>query len=212
MKLTLSTLVTLPIALAGISTGISITSHESLTGLLAGKSQKALAASVPVPGDNPLLYCADTDTNNHVLAIEHVNLSPNPPTPGATLTIEAAGTFIEKVDRDAYVLLTVKYGLITLIKSKEDLCDQLQNVDTDCPVGPGPVKIVKEVNLPNRIPPVSITFSILFVSSRCTVVPGKGQFANAGKSSKGKYTVSADVYNNDEKVITCLTTTIEFSR
>ena len=79
-----------------------------------------------------------------------------------TLTIEAAGTFIEKVERGAYMNLQVKYGLIRIINQREDLCDQLHNVDTECPVGPGPVKVVKEVNLPAQIPPVSD--SVVFLS------------------------------------------------
>ena len=32
-----------------------------------------------VPGDNPLVYCEDPVDN--ILAIEHVNLDPNPPKP-----------------------------------------------------------------------------------------------------------------------------------
>ena len=52
--------------------------------------------------------------------------------------------------------LQVKYGLIRIINQREDLCDQLQNVDTECPVGPGPVKVIKEINLPAQIPSVSI--------------------------------------------------------
>ena len=35
--------------------------------------------SLSVPGDNPLQYCQAADDN--ILAIEYVNLSPNPPVP-----------------------------------------------------------------------------------------------------------------------------------
>ena len=75
---------------------------------------------------------------------------------GKTLTIEASGNFSEKVEAGAYLYLTVKYGLIRLIYSKEDLCDQLKNVGTECPVGPGPVVVTKEVEIPAQIPPVSL--------------------------------------------------------
>ena len=51
--------------------------------------------------------------------------------------------------------LQVKYGLIRLISQTADLCDQLKNVDQDCPVKKGETKITKDVDLPNQIPPVS---------------------------------------------------------
>lgn len=51
--------------------------------------------------------------------------------------------------------LTIKYGLITLIKTTENLCKQLANVDQDCPVEKGELKVTKEVDLPSQIPPVS---------------------------------------------------------
>lgn len=31
----------------------------------------------PIPGDNPLLYCADP--KDYILQVDHVDLSPNPP-------------------------------------------------------------------------------------------------------------------------------------
>ena len=34
----------------------------------------------PVPGKNPLNYCNPEQPDNDILAIEHVNLDPNPPT------------------------------------------------------------------------------------------------------------------------------------
>lgn len=34
---------------------------------------------IPVPGDNPLTYCAAPSSN--ILTIERVDLSPNPPLP-----------------------------------------------------------------------------------------------------------------------------------
>ena len=76
------------------------------------------------------------------------------PYSGKTLTIEAEGTFSEKIEEGAYALLTVKYGLIRVIYQKEDLCEQMKNVDTECPLGPGVVKITKDVDIPESIPPV----------------------------------------------------------
>lgn len=105
----------------------------------------------PVNGDNPLIYCADPSGN--ILEIESVNLSPNPPRPGQTLTIEAKGTFHETVENGAKVLLQVKYGLIRLINQETDLCDQISNVDLECPLEKGNMTLRKELDLPVQIPP-----------------------------------------------------------
>jgi len=50
------------------------------------------------------------------------------------------------------VALQVKYGVITLIKQTIDLCEQVKNVDLDCPLE-GDLKFTKEVELPREIPP-----------------------------------------------------------
>ena len=82
----------------------------------------------------------------------------------------------------AYVQLQVKYGLITIIRQKADLCDTVKNVDLECPLHKDKeVALTKDVSLPKEIPP-------------------------------GKYTVVADVYTKDEEKITCLTATVEFHR
>ena len=53
-------------------------SARSLSFLGGDSSQHALEETFPVPGDNPLLYCAKPD--KPILEIESVDLSPNPPT------------------------------------------------------------------------------------------------------------------------------------
>lgn len=73
---------------------------------------------------------------------------------GQTLKIKAEGYLKEKLEKGAYVLLEVKYGLITLIRQSPDLCDQLKNVDLECPLERGPLVLTKEVQLPAQIPPV----------------------------------------------------------
>ncbi len=74
---------------------------------------------------------------------------------GQTLTIEALGMVQERIEEGAYVVLQVKYGLIRLVNTKADLCEQVKNVDMECPIEKGKTKITKEVELPNEIPPVS---------------------------------------------------------
>jgi len=106
---------------------------------------------LPVEGENPLVYCADPTPN--ILEITSVDLSPNPPKPGQKLTIKAKGKLHERVEKGASVLLQVKYGLIRLINQEADLCDQLTNVDLECPLEKGEMILTKEVDLPAQIPP-----------------------------------------------------------
>ncbi|KAL8812773.1 MAG: hypothetical protein Q9200_000782 [Gallowayella weberi] len=133
-----------------------------LSSLVASKSflfgsneQHALVDdSLSVPGDNPLKFC--TDPTAYSLTIHNVDLDPNPPEKGKALSIKAIGNFTEKVEQDAYILLSVKYGLITLINTKADLCEQMKQVDESCPLQ-GPKHFTKDVTLPKEIPRGSYT-------------------------------------------------------
>jgi len=103
-----------------------------------------------VPGKNPLQFCSDPTED--LLTIENVDLDPNPPEVGQNLTIVAKGTLNEDIEKGAKVHLQVKYGLITLINQEADLCDQVKNVDLECPLEKGPMELTKVVSLPNQIP------------------------------------------------------------
>lgn len=70
------------------------------------------------------------------------------------MTIEASGELLEDIEKDAYVILQVKYGLIRLVNTQADLCEQVSNVDLECPIKKGKTTITKDVELPNEIPPV----------------------------------------------------------
>ena len=76
---------------------------------------------------------------------------------GQSLTIEAKGTVQQEIQKGATVLIEVKYGLITLLKQSVDLCDQIENVDLQCPVKEGDLALTKKVDLPKQIPPVCDT-------------------------------------------------------
>lgn len=80
---------------------------------------------------------------------------------GETLSIQAKGNFTQEILQDAYVNLQVKYGLIRLINQRTDLCEQMKNIDEECPLS-GEKTITKDVDLPKEIPPVR------FKSRRCT--------------------------------------------
>lgn len=60
----------------------------------------------------------------------------------------------KEITNGATVLLEVKYGLITLLRQKVDLCEQIENVDLHCPLKKGEISVKKQVDLPREIPPV----------------------------------------------------------
>lgn len=91
---------------------------------------------------------------------------------GQTLKIKAEGVLHERVEKGAYVLLEVKYGLITLLRQRPDLCDQIVNVNLECPLEEGPLVLTREVDLPAQIPPVRWTcplFEAQPLSTRLTI-------------------------------------------
>lgn len=61
---------------------------------------------------------------------------------------------LEDIEDNAYVILQVKYGLIRLVNTQANLCEQVTNVDLECPIEKGKITITKDVELPKEIPPV----------------------------------------------------------
>jgi len=121
---------------------------------LSGARRDAVAArdDFKIPGESPLELCPK-DHDDDIIKIERVDLIPNPPEPGKTLLISAVGTVKETIVEGAYILLQIKYGLIRLISTKVDLCEQIRNVDLTCPIEKGLVVITKAVEMPKEIPP-----------------------------------------------------------
>jgi len=145
MKLSTS-IITLLFSSLVVSRGLSLFSS----------GQHVLDDSKKVPGTNPLEYCTAEHAGD-ILELEYADLSPNPPKPGQTLTITAKGKILEDIQMGAYVLLTVKYGLIKLVSTTADLCEQIKNVDMECPVDKGVITITKKVEIPNEVPPGKYT-------------------------------------------------------
>jgi hypothetical protein len=73
---------------------------------------------------------------------------------GGTLEIEAAGVLHDVIASGAKVDLTVKYGLITLIRESFDMCENAGQVDLECPVSDGKRILKKSVDIPKQVPPV----------------------------------------------------------
>lgn len=76
---------------------------------------------------------------------------------GTDLEIVASGTLKEDIEAGAKVALTVKWGLIQLIHTTADLCDQVGRVDLECPIKKGPMTLKKAVSIPKEVPPGQYT-------------------------------------------------------
>ncbi|KAI1268900.1 ML domain-containing protein [Xylariaceae sp. FL1019] len=109
-----------------------------------------------VPGNSPLEFC-DKDHSNDIVSIEKVDLTPNPPEAGSELLIQATGTVYEPIEDGAKVKLVVKYGLIRLVSTEASLCEQISNVDMECPIDKGVLSITKSVEIPKEVPPGTYT-------------------------------------------------------
>ncbi|KAI1816933.1 phosphatidylinositol transfer protein [Poronia punctata] len=137
------------ITIAALSAG-NLVSAGSWFGL--GGGDVDVKGAERVPGDSPLEFC-DVDHSGDIVHIEQVDLLPNPPETGAELVIRATGTVFEPIEEGAYVKLVVKYGLIRLISTTADLCEQIGNVDLKCPIEKGVLSITKAVDIPKEVPP-----------------------------------------------------------
>jgi len=131
-----------------------LASSVSASGLsfFGGNAQVPMKIQSSIPGDSPLDHCQAAHDGD-ILKLEYVKLTPNPPVPGQNLTIEASGTFSESIEPGAYVNLQVKYGLIRLVNTQADLCEQVHNVDMECPIEEGKTTVTKDVAIPAQVPP-----------------------------------------------------------
>lgn len=95
--------------------------------------------------------------------------------------------------------LTVKFGLITILRTQADLCEQLEKVDEPCTVKKGPHVIMKEIEIPKEIPPVS-SINVVW---HCI---------HMANTRQGKYSVNAAAFTKDDEKITCLDAVVHFDR
>lgn len=125
---------------AGILQHLSLTAKQDFLGTLD-----------EIPGGSPIALC-DTE-EDQLLNIEYIKIDPKLPTRGANLTISAAGTLSKDIVEGAYVIVDVRYGYVRLLKQTIDLCEEIENVDMECPLEAGYQKLTKQIELPNEIPP-----------------------------------------------------------
>lgn len=101
---------------------------------------------IPFPGGSPIEQCEAG--RPQLLQVENVVMDPVFPQAGKTVTITADGNLLAPVTAGSYVDLFVKYGTYKVFKNRYDLCSYTPEVGYECPTGPGPVSISKEIDLP----------------------------------------------------------------
>ncbi|KAF3921266.1 hypothetical protein ABW21_db0206359 [Orbilia brochopaga] len=113
----------------------------------------------PVPGNSHISWCSDPAKDK--IVIENIKLDPYPPAPGKPLHFEASGTVKERIDEGAYLKVTVKLNrYIRLMQNQTlDFCENIKKADAgvECPIEEGPLSIIKDVEIPNTVPPGTYT-------------------------------------------------------
>jgi len=139
-----------------------------------------------VPGANPLNFCASP--SEYILNIAYVDLIPNPPEAGKTLTVKASGNVTEKIEAGAHARIAIKLklnygGQIPIITRDADICEMLKNddeIEEKCPIDKDEeITITKTVDIPAQVP-------------------------------KGTFVVLIDAYTKDENKITCMEAELAF--
>ncbi|KAF7732827.1 Phosphatidylglycerol/phosphatidylinositol transfer protein [Apophysomyces ossiformis] len=121
--------------------------------------------------------------DTYILKIKDITLTPPFPVPGEELKIEASGFLEEDVEEGAAARVTVKLGLVTLLRKTFDICDELKKNDVElkCPIKKGELKLTQTVKLPKEIPP-------------------------------GDFRVFVEAYNYDDADLACLRAHVDFRK
>ncbi|WFD29283.1 hypothetical protein MSPP1_000290 [Malassezia sp. CBS 17886] len=94
----------------------------------------------------------------HVVAVESIELQPDPPQRGQNLTIRARGTVTSLIDEGTFVDVDVRLGPWRVLSQRLDVCEEARsnNVSLQCPVDAGQYEVVHTVLLPSMIPPARL--------------------------------------------------------
>ncbi|CEL58724.1 Phosphatidylglycerol/phosphatidylinositol transfer protein OS=Cryptococcus neoformans var, neoformans serotype D (strain JEC21 / ATCC MYA-565) GN=NPC2 PE=3 SV=1 [Rhizoctonia solani AG-1 IB] len=97
---------------------------------------------------------SDCGLPTDAVKVKSIKLSPDPPQIGKDLTITARGVVTRKIEDGAYADVTVKLGLVKLLRKEFDICEEARknNVTVQCPVEPSEYEIVQTVQLPKETP------------------------------------------------------------
>ncbi|KAI9205499.1 ML domain-containing protein [Polychytrium aggregatum] len=86
-------------------------------------------------------------------AIESMEISPDPPKRGRPLDVKVRGYLNDQVDVGAYLQVRVKLGLFKLVDTRMDLCEEVKQINMECPLEPGYYDIHHTADIPFEVPP-----------------------------------------------------------
>ncbi|ORX62142.1 hypothetical protein DM01DRAFT_1379976 [Hesseltinella vesiculosa] len=86
-------------------------------------------------------------TSESILTVKELSASPDPPTQGGKYTIDLKGTLSSALEEGAVGTLTIKLGLVTVMRSTMDICAEIQTSGLKCPLPAGNVEYKTEVDL-----------------------------------------------------------------
>lgn len=114
----------------------------------------------------------DTGLSSDVLQVEDVVVTPDPPKPGDACTIILRGTANAAITNGAFLVITVKLGLVKLLAKRCDLFAELkqgrsdgmdwslESGGVDEPIRPGKVGLVCSLDLPANMPRAKFTVDV----------------------------------------------------
>ncbi|KAI8594014.1 ML domain-containing protein [Geranomyces variabilis] len=117
----------------------------------SSSSSSSSSSSIFILGDTGSIENCGTEAD--LFHPESIILTPDPPRRGENLNVDIKGTLDETVDKGAYADVRVKLGLIKLVDTRLDLCDETKKIDEECPIEKGPLNVNTDVKIPGEIPP-----------------------------------------------------------
>ncbi|CAG9987734.1 unnamed protein product [Clonostachys byssicola] len=131
------------LAAPGLSAGIGVSNHHDFM---------PATGSLKVPGESPAEFC-DVDRDGDLVKVQLLSTDPNPVKAGKQVSVKATLDVKQKITSGSYVKVVIKYGLIQLISTTADLCEQVSNAGIKCPVEAGKHQISFQADMPRVIPP-----------------------------------------------------------
>ncbi|KAI0715204.1 ML domain-containing protein [Earliella scabrosa] len=134
-----------------------------LAAALGGVAATPLDEQVVFPGAPDERWSwKDCGTDEHLVHVKSIAISPDPPQRGKELTLTVIGVADEDITDGAYADVVVKTGPIKILQKEFDVCEEARNANASiqCPVEKGTHKVVQSVTLPKEIPPAKFTVNI----------------------------------------------------
>ncbi|KAG0006333.1 Phosphatidylglycerol/phosphatidylinositol transfer protein [Entomortierella chlamydospora] len=96
---------------------------------------------------------------NDTLTLSNVSYTPNPPKVGQQVCITLNGTLSAPVTQGSNLTVTATYMGFNVYSGTSDLCADLANSTTPCPIGTNVTSVTECVNVPSVIP-TNATFNL----------------------------------------------------